>query len=305
MDTTYRLRYAPERWYAGLFASSSAFEPGTPAPDTSGSAAPNAAANGKTEKRLILIKLAPIYQAPIFIYPREILVQPSLENGKKRHRIRITIIIFCTCGVAIGATLWVAQAYLFPKTFNPVQLTTREQKVLDNKIQTLTAAARHTGEAPSMQGRLQQDRSGGNGHLEPERYSEKDADRQIQLTERELNALLAKNTDLAQKLAIDLSDDLASAKLLVPLDSDFPFLGGKTLRVTAGIELRYRNKKPVVILRGVSIWGVPIPNAWLGGIKNIDLVNEFGMERGFWRTFAAGVEDIRIVDGRLSIILKE
>ena len=125
------------------------------------------------------------------------------------------------------------------------------------------------------------------------------------MTERELNALLAKNTDLAQKLAIDLSDDLASAKLLVPLDPDFPFLGGKTLKVTAGVELRYSNKQPVVIIRGVSIWGVPIPNAWLGGIKNIDLVSEFGMERGFWRILAAGVENIRIADGRLSVTLKE
>ena len=142
-------------------------------------------------------------------------------------------------------------------------------------------------------------------NLEPEPYSEKNANREIQLTERELNALLARNTDLAQKLAIDLSDDLASAKLLVPLDPEFPFLGGKTLKVTAGVELRYTNQKPVVILRGISIWGVPIPNAWLGGIKNIDLVREFGMQSGFWRSFAAGVDDIRIVEGRLTITLKE
>jgi hypothetical protein len=222
------------------------------------------------------------------------LVQPTLEIGKKRHRFRIAVIIICTAGLAAAATLWFAKGYLFPKSFKPVQLTTREQKVLDAKIQTLTAAAHQT-----VAGHPGPDR------LEPERYTEKDADRQIQLTERELNALLAKNTNLAQKLAIDLSDDLASAKLLVPLDPEFPFLGGKTLKVTAGVELRYSNQKPVVILRGVSIWGVPIPNAWLGGIKNIDLVSEFGMERGFWHTLAAGIKDIRIVDGRLTVILKE
>jgi hypothetical protein len=259
----------------------------------------------KGRKILILIKSAHIYQAPIFVCPREILVQPSLENGKKPHRFRIAVIILCTIGLAVGAAFWLAKAYLFPNAFKPVQLTTREQKVLDNKIQTLAAAAREPQDDPRVADHQQQDRPHNSDYLEPERYSEKNADRQIQLTERELNALLAKNTNLAQKLAIDLSDDLASAKLLVPLDPEFPFLGGKTLRVTAGVELRYSNKKPVVILRGVSIWGVPMPNAWLGGIKNIDLVNEFGMERGFWRTFAAGIEDIRIVDGRLSIILKE
>jgi len=35
---------------------------------------------------------------------------------------------------------------------------------------------------------------------------------------------LATNTDLAHKLAIDLSKNLASAKLLVPLDPDMPVL---------------------------------------------------------------------------------
>lgn len=211
------------------------------------------------------------------------MVQPNLGNGKKPNRFRTAAIIICTIVLAAAATLWVAKAYLFPKAFKPVQLTTREQQVLDHKIQNLTSS----------------------GSLAPEPYSEKNADRQIQLTERELNALLAKNTGLAQKLAIDLSEDLASAKLLVPLDPELPILGGKTLKVTAGLELRYSNQKPVIILRGVSIWGVPIPNAWLGGIKNIDLVSEFGMEGGFWRTFAAGIDDMRIVDGRLSVTLKE
>jgi hypothetical protein len=233
------------------------------------------------------------------------LVQPNLGNGKKPHRFRIAVIIICIAALAAVATLGLAKAYLFPKAFKPVQLNSREQQVLDDKLQTLTSAGHRPTDVRMDSDRPRQNRVQGSGALEPERYSEKNADRQIQLTERELNALLAKNTDLAQKLAIDLADDLASAKLLVPLDSEFPFLGGKTLKVTAGVELRYSKQKPVVILRGVSIWGVPIPNAWLGGIKNIDLVSEFGMERGFWRTFAAGIEDIRIVDGRLSVTLKE
>ncbi len=125
------------------------------------------------------------------------------------------------------------------------------------------------------------------------------------MTERELNALLARNTELAKKLAFDLSDDLMSAKLLVPLDPELPIVGGKTLKVTAGIQVRYANQKPVIALRGISIWGVPIPNAWLGGFKNIDLVHEFGMQPGFWKTFSAGVEDIRVTEGRLTIKLRK
>lgn len=233
------------------------------------------------------------------------MVRPNLGNGKKPNRFRTAAIIICTIALAAAATLWGAKTYLFPKAFKPVQLTTREQQVLDHKIQNLTSTGRPPMHDRPDSNQTSADRIHNAGRLEPEPYSEKNADRQIQLTERELNALLAKNTGLAQKLAIDLSDDLASAKLLVPLDPELPILGGKTLKITAGLELSYSDQKPVIILRGVSIWGVPIPNAWLGGIKNIDLVSEFGMEGGFWRTFAAGIDDIRIVDGRLSVTLKK
>jgi hypothetical protein len=51
--------------------------------------------------------------------------------------------------------------------------------------------------------------------------------------------------------------------------------------------------------------GVPIPNAWLGNLKNIDLVQEFGGNRGFWKTFADGIEYIHVENGRLLIKLKE
>ena len=139
-------------------------------------------------------------------------------------------------------------------------------------------------------------------HNEHEIHAE---NRSINFTERELNALLAKNTDLARKLAIDLSDDLVSAKLLLPVDKDFPVLGGKTLRVRTGVTFTYDKAKPVVILKGITIMGVPIPNAWLGGIKNIDLVKEFGAENGFWKTFSDGIEDIKVEEGLLKIKLKE
>ncbi|MCG7996974.1 MAG: hypothetical protein JAZ06_16330 [Candidatus Thiodiazotropha taylori] len=46
------------------------------------------------------------------------------------------------------------------------------------------------------------------------------------------------------------------------------------------MELAFRDANPVVILKSVSIKGVPKPNAWLGGLKNIDLVSEFGDEQG-------------------------
>jgi hypothetical protein len=59
------------------------------------------------------------------------------------------------------------------------------------------------------------------------------------------------------------------------------------------------------MLKGITIMGVPLPNAWLGGIKNIDLIQEFGTDKGFWKAFADGVEGLKVEEDRLSLKLKE
>ena len=64
------------------------------------------------------------------------------------------------------------------------------------------------------------------------------------------------DADLAEKLAIDFAEDLVSAKLLLPLEEDFPVLGGKTLRLNAGVGMAYHRDKPVIILKGISIMGI-------------------------------------------------
>jgi hypothetical protein len=91
----------------------------------------------------------------------------------------------------------------------------------------------------------------------------------------------------------------------MPVDPDFPILGGKTLRVRAGAELAYRDGRPLVRLRGISLMGIPVPNAWLGGLKNVDLIDRFGHDSGFWKTFADGVGAITVRDGSLHIRFKE
>ena len=201
--------------------------------------------------------------------------------------------------LTLGITFFVGYRTLFPGEFTPVTLNAKEQRILDEKLQHLealqgTSAVKRKSPPTSRE-----------PVLEPEPYSEAGASREISFSEKELNALIATNTDLASRLAIDLSDNLASAKLLVPVDPGAPVLGGKTVKLTAGVEVRYADGKPVVVLKGVSVWGVPLPNAWLGGVKNIDLVQEFGTEQGFWQAFAEGVEEIEVKEGKVRIRLKE
>lgn len=213
--------------------------------------------------------------------------------------LKIFGIVAVACMISTIVVFGALYLYLFPGEFKPVRLSEKEEQVLEQKLDRLDSMQR----VPA----LHKDRlaSGDTENLQPERYSETDASREVIITERELNALLARNTDLATRLAIDLSRDLASAKLLIPLDEELPVLGGKTLKVTAGLEMSYRSSRPVVALRGISLWGIPIPNAWLGNIKNVDLVQEFGNERGFWKSFADGVDEIEISEGKLRVKLKE
>lgn len=211
------------------------------------------------------------------------------------------MIIVITMIFTIAVTYWVLTRYIFPPQFKPVELSQTERKALDRKLLVFQEWSDRTGTGSTRRSPTQSLEP----TLEPERYSEENAGRIIRLSERELNAMLAQNTDLAQRLAIDLSNNLASGKLLIPLDPDFPVMGGKTIKLSAGLELSYINGRPVVILKGVSIMGIPVPNAWLGGLKNIDLVREFGTSPGFWKSFSDGVENILIEDGQLVIELKE
>lgn len=217
----------------------------------------------------------------------ELITEPA-PTGRRFTGLQVFGIVVVTLLVAVVATVFVLRVYIFPGEFRPVTLDQKEQQVLDEKLDRLGSFANSSGRP-----------------LEPEAYSEEGASREVSLTEKELNAMLANNTDLASRVAIDLSDNLASAKILIPMEPDFPVLGGKTLRVNAGLELSYTDARPVVALRGISIMGVPIPNAWLGNLKNVNLVNEFGGEPGFWKAFADGVDNIAVEDGHLRIELRE
>jgi hypothetical protein len=228
-------------------------------------------------------------------------VEPSPEKEKKAgglKGIHVLWIVLGTILITAAITFWAVRTYIYAHDFKPVELSSKEQQQLNGKLQLLgytPAPVAPTADKPETDSQW----------LRPERYDDTHGKRELFFTERELNGLLANNKDLARKLAVDLSDDMVSARLLVHVDPDFPILGGKTLRVSAGVEAAFHDKRPVIKLRGVSIMGIPIPNAWLGGLKNVDLIGEFGDAGGFWHSFAEGVEDIQVEDGRLKISLKE
>ena len=224
--------------------------------------------------------------------------------SKKRFGCLQVFLFMAAAAVVAGLlTLVAVRTYVFPKAFKPIHLKPHEEQVLQdkleglNRLQTAVPSAEKSKPSPAPHAAP--------AGLEPEPYSEEGVSHVIRFTEREVNALLARNTDLADKVVLDLSEDLISAKILLPMDEDLPVLGGKTLRLRAGLAFAYKEGRPYVAVRGLTCMGIGIPNAWLGGIKNVDLVQAFGQGPGFWQLFADGVADMKVEEGRLTIELKE
>lgn len=223
------------------------------------------------------------------------------KNQTKSKWPRILGIIALFFIVVITVSVWWIKHNLYANPFNPTKLNEREQQVLNTKLERLEQSFQKQGKFSGTR----TDEEMTKERLEPEDYTEDPARREIRISQKELNALIAKDEKAARQIAINLSDDMISLKLIIPVDKDFPFLGGKTLRLSCGVTLRHEAGKPVVALRGVSIGGIPIPNAWLGNLKNVDLVHEFNGQHGFWGTLSKGVEDIKVSNGSLSIKLRE
>jgi len=217
----------------------------------------------------------------------------SANQASKRgfSGCQVLLIVVAVFIVTVVASVLVVRAYVFPADFKPVTLSAVEQETLDTKLESI--GIRVDREVKD------------NVVLRATPYSEAGASRNVSFNEKEVNSIIAADPELATKVAIDFSDDLASATLLIPLDSGFPVFGGRTVRIDSGVELSFSDGRPVVILKGVSVMGVPLPNAWLGNLKNVDLVAEFGGDEGFWKSFADGIDVIRVVDGELQVLLRE
>lgn len=173
-----------------------------------------------------------------------------------------------------------------------VVLTPAEQLVLEEKLARLrgggVAEPAVRGEAPTAE----------DAELEPVIYTEDPERRRIQFTERELNAAIARDPALAGRAAVRLSPGQVSTSLLVDVPEGLPLLGGRRLRVQAGLQLAMQGDRVQARLLGVSVGGVPLPNAWLGGLKGADLLADSGLGG-----LGAGIEAVEVGEGRLELLL--
>lgn len=190
-------------------------------------------------------------------------------KGRRWFPIAAVIVFLIILIAGAGAYYW------YNRPIKPVELSARENAEIGEKIEAING----TPEAPSY---------------EP-------GEKEITFTERELNGLLNGNTNLGESLKLTLDDNEIHARIETDMDDQLPVVGGKRLKVRARFLVREENGSPSLELDDVTVWGVSLPNEWLGGLKGKDLLGDiFGTTGGL-----NGVRELRIERGRLVIKLED
>ena len=199
--------------------------------------------------------------------PAEV-VAPA-RKGKPSCLLVAGIALLLIVLLAVGGYFW------YNRPIKPVELSNKESQALEQKIDRMeTAPGEPDYEAGS---------------------------KEIIITERELNGLLNENTDLGDKLTFTLATDEVHARLETDLDEDLPVVGGKKLKAKARFLVKTTDGQPSLILEDLTVWGVSLPNDWLGGMKGKDLLSEIFGSGGS----LSGIKEIRVERGQLVIRLAD
>ena len=222
-----------------------------------------------------------------------------------------TLVTLALLVVATAAlTLWWIQ-----RPIKPVVLSPREKVALDQKLQRLEGAnptnspgerglrassqPRPTAEAP--------DRAPGTGSG-PEIDDRNlriyvPGSKVLKLTEREVNGLLNANTDLGKSIRLEFAQDAINAYLAVRIPDDFPIGGGKMFRARGRFRVSIGNGQPYAILEDVTVFGLSLPKAWLGGIKGENLLGQ-AMGDQKWKGIK-GIKSLRVEPGALVLEVED
>jgi hypothetical protein len=129
--------------------------------------------------------------------------------------------------------------------------------------------------------------------------------KELKITEREINGLLNQNTDLGQSVRLEFAKDAINAYLAVPIPKDFPIGGGRMFRARGRFALSLGNGgAPYASLEDVSVFGLSLPKAWLGGIKGENLLAD-AIKPGKGDPVLQGIKSLRVEPGALIIQLED
>ena len=197
--------------------------------------------------------------------------QPALRKQSRKKKIFLTLAVIAVLTVVAGAGAY----WWYNRPITPTVLTATEQTALDQKIDKVKQTSTYEPGAKT-----------------------------ITLNEREVNALFHKNTGLGDKVKFEFSNDAIHARIRTKLDPDVPFVGGRTLVAKARFLLTDKNHHAAIILDDVTVWGISLPNAWLGDIKGQNLISDIGLGASN-NQFSKGIEEVKVQNGQITIKLAE
>lgn len=191
-------------------------------------------------------------------------------EGKSRSKLVVWIlVVLAVLLVGVGIAVW-----WHNRPITPTVLSVEEKQQLDEKIEAVQEPQYEVGK------------------------------KEIILTEREVNGLLHTNTNLGDKMKIEFAKEAVHARIHTDLDPDLPFVGGRELKARARFFVRQTDQQPEIVLDDLSVWGISIPNAWLGELKGKNLLSNLGLESRKNR-IGRGIESLEIHPGELRINLAE
>ena len=205
------------------------------------------------------------------------------RSSWKKKALVVSAVVLGTAGIAAASTAWWVKSNIYASALKPVVLTQAEQTDLQGKLQVLGQQAN----APAP--------------VDPEV-----AKRTLTISEREINAFLS-DQGLGEQVKVEFTRGGAAATVLVPVDKDAPLIGGTTLRLRFAFGAHIDTHKQFAFsLNDVSVGGVPMPNAWLGNLKGLNLLAESPMQSDpAMKGFLAGIRDFKIEGGVMKIVLNE
>lgn len=206
------------------------------------------------------------------------------SSWKKKALIACGIILG-TATFAVAGTTWFVKRNVFASALPPVVLSSTEQATLNEKL----AALKQSADAPAA------------SLPDPELQK-----RTLTLSDREINAFLEQN-GLGEQVKVSLIDGGATATMLLPVGEDAEVGKGMTLRLSVSIAARMdAAKKFTLSIKDVSVAGLSLPNAWLGNVKGLNLL-ESGQATSdpAVKAFVDGIRDFTIKAGQLSVVLND
>ena len=138
--------------------------------------------------------------------------ESSAPKKKRFGCLHVLGIVLVAVLISILATGWWVKHNIYASTFANTTLSESEEVAFSDKLARLEAASGSGAPVATD-----------NRGPATEAYSEEGANREIRITERELNAVIDKNPEWADKVSVDLSNDLLSIVLLLPLDEECPW----------------------------------------------------------------------------------